>query len=242
MAILDCDYVRGLYAVYTGTNDAPLVDPLNNLPRVKFHAALRYLGAQKISTTVDLRPGTWTTAPNIKQSLGPHGKAFVPLVLAVVWIDGKPVPAHAPFLVLGRYENLIFDVYADATNIYISLAGDMDSDDARPTIASVPIDLYVCNMGVTAAGAAVFPPTVNNFDATPTRLRVGQFDSNDLHFAVNATGPVSFYRGKSIEIEVAGNCLGVWQSVNGYAVSAIQGRSYLESTIFTATTTRTVAK
>jgi hypothetical protein len=80
---------------------------------------------------------------------------------------------------------------------------------------NIAFDFYVCNVGLTAAGAPVLPSTFQGVDATPTRFRCGKFDSVNKHLAWDATGDISFYQWHSISVQAIVNGLALRQSVNG---------------------------
>jgi len=240
MAVLDLDAKRGLFACYTGMQDeAPLTSPLTNLSRVKWHASLPYLGAgPKTTRVVNFNWRTWTATPNTHIKLVTHGKSFRPLVLGTVWLQGKPVPAHASFMVPFpglsgsiALEILSVSLYSDATHVCLGLNSltqlffpEANVSNVTP-IETATLEFYVCNMGVTASGAPVLPPSIAYFEATPDRMRCGQFDTNDQHFARNdAAGDVVFHnRSPSIRADLIGGAAGnlrVSQNTAGYGFIA----------------------
>lgn len=236
MAVLDFDAKRNRYAVYTGSSDAPLTDPLDNLPNVKWHASLPYIGtdARRIVTT-DLNPRNWTDKGASPKRLVAHGKNFRPLVFGSVTIGGRRIPIMGNFLVKVQATVISMFVYTDTTHVLL----DWDIRLTQPISTQAlngRFEIYVCNMGLSAGNVPINPPSFDGVEITPSRFRAGTYDTNDQHFAYDADGPVLFYTGQSMDVDRTVNALGIRHAVAGYNVT-------LDSTsTFSAPVVRSVAK
>lgn len=224
MAILDFDAARNKYAVYTGSqDDAPLVNPLGNLSRVKWHADLQYIGiTDTVSLTTNVNPKNFASEGYTfwEKPLFSHGKSFRPLVLGVAWINGYPVPTNGNILMNFGAAKILFSVVATTTQVVFKVNQRLTPPGNPLPNGNVNIafDFYVCNVGLTAAGSPVLPSTFQGVEATPTRFRCGQFDSLDKHLSFSSAGNVSFYQGHSISVQALANGLALRQSVNGLTV------------------------
>ena len=211
---LHFDGTANKYAVYIdGAGTAPLTDPLNNLSFVKWHASLPYLGATKVSLTWNFTSGAVYT----------HGLSYRPLVIGVAWIGGNPVPMLGMFTVKRGPSGYgyMYGLSSDATSIRIDEYDTSEGFYSNVTLAltdTITVDLYICNTGLDSSGAVVNPPTFNGIEATPTRFRAGQFDTNNKYFSADAAGTEIFYQADSIKIDVF-NYLGITQHVGSHWAS-----------------------
>lgn len=219
MAFLDLDGGNNRFAIYTGNDSAPLTNPLGNLSRVKWHADFPYVGAEPVKiVTTDINPRNWPNKGANAKALIAHGKSFRPLVFGSVTIGGARVPIMGNFLAKVQATYLSLFVYTNATHVMLDW-------DARLTLPiseqalNGRFEIYVCNMGVTAGGSPVYPPEYNGCEVTPTRFRAGSYDTDDVHFAHDATGPLMFYRGASMAVQQTANALAIRHAVPGYSVS-----------------------
>lgn len=237
LAFLDLDAGANRYAVYTGTDDAPLTNPLGNLSRVKFHADFPYVGAEppKIVTT-DLNPRNWGASKGADpKALVAHGKSFRPLVFGSVTIGGEVVPIMGNFLV--KVQATIISLFVYTTTTHVMLDWDVRLTKPISTQAlNGRFEIYVCNMGLTAGGSPVYPPEYNGCEITPTRFRAGTYDTNDKHFSYDAAGSLMFYRGASMLVERTANSLAIKHTVPGGHSVALD-----TSTSFTASVVRAKA-
>lgn len=226
MAVLYFNAQTNTYSVtQEGRGMAPITDPLNNLPYVKWHASLPYVGMDHHRVSVDLRMSTWTTEGRV---LGfpmlAHGKPFRPLIIGVAWIAGKPVPLQGGVVVAWggtRHSGSLYIVNSDETYVRLENFGDFDDVYASDTLVSpvVDFDLYICNFGLDANGGAVTPPKINGLEATPTRFRCGQFDTINRYLSQDDLGDLRIYTDASIGVEVY-NFLGLTQNVGAYWVTS----------------------
>ena len=228
MAVLDFDGGRGKYAIYTGSqDDAPLVSPKTNMPRVKWHADFDYVGiTQTLTVNFDLYPPNWAEYPAQSKAIVAHGAAFKPMIMGYILIDGSKVPLHGSFI----RGATMFSVYVDGTNIrirYTVLRGSFAI--GQGITAPATLVAHVCNVGISSTGAYVRPPYTQGVDVTSSRFRAGYFDTNDKHAIVDPLGDVLFYKGKSLDIDVGFEDVqpyyamcGVVQNVNGYVQQALK--------------------
>lgn len=220
MAFLDLDAGNNRFAIYTGNDDAPLTNPLGNLPRVKWHGDFPYVGAEPVRVvTTDVNPRNWSGKGVNPKALFAHGKSFRPLVFGSVTIGGERVPIMGNFLAKVQATYLSLFVYTTTTHVMLDW-------DARLTLPistaalSGRFEIYVCNMGLTSGGSPVFPPEYAGCEITPTRFRAGSYDTDDMHFAADAAGPLMFYRGASMFVQQTGNALAIKHAVpGGYSVA-----------------------
>ena len=224
MARIDLDASRNKYAVYNGDlSDPKLLNPLANLPSMKWHADLEYIGAVKtIVVTLDLDVRTWPGGA-IDRAVVSHGMGYRPLILGYIEIGGKVVPTQGEFLVQMGTGVWSYNFYADATSIRLR---------AQPcqyltTFKSTPITatLHVCNVGTDSTGQPVRNKTpYAGLEVTPTRFRAGTFDTDEKHFSVSSAGLVMFYTGASLNISLGYSLahpycfLGIIQNVLTYSV------------------------
>lgn len=80
----------GAVAIWTGADDAPFLDPLNNMSRVLFHSLLRYPAiVAEASGTLSLPARGANTIGVAGYNLFAHGRSGTPLVLGYVVIGGQ---------------------------------------------------------------------------------------------------------------------------------------------------------
>lgn len=254
MARIDFDAARNKYAVYEGaTSDGKLLNPLDNLPSIKWHSDLEYVGAVKtLRPTFNLDVRTWPGGA-YDRALVAHGMSYRPLLLGSVAFGGHVVPAQGDFLVtMAGGTACSYNFYADATNIRVR---------AEPLqfttfFKSIPCTatLHVCDVGMTANGNPVRKTRLTGIDISPDRFRAGYFDTNDQHFIASGSGNVVFYRGRSMDVGLGYGLenvpkMGFVQNVLGYSCTQADVAAGVEGGYFSGTnaafqpvTVRTVAR
>lgn len=216
MPTLDLHGGINKYAVYTGTSDAPLTNPLGNLGALLWHSDLKYIGVrQTVTGSINLDPttsgwvGTKTTVVNgagvtstiytypYTRTLLTHGQSYAPYFLGYISIGGAKVALNGSFL-HGYHE---YNIYSDATGIKILC--DAVIRRSFNYNLSCPFVLRVLNAGTTSSGAAVLPTFFNGFDATDTRMRCGYFDTNNQYLIKATTGDMRFHQGRTIDVQIS---------------------------------------
>jgi len=129
---LRADGVTGDVAIYSGSDDLPLSDPLGNLSRVRFHSDLEYVAViSTVSGTLNLpgRPPS-TEFHQEAHTLFAHGRPGFPLVFgritglresgAIIPIPGSPVLSGSVPVQFNDYGFGRFVILgADATNVVL---------------------------------------------------------------------------------------------------------------------------
>lgn len=209
MPTIDLNGAINKYAVYNGATDAPLTDPLNNLPDLLWHSDLMFIGAVTTLTgTVDIGGGTWTSIPGDfngadEKTIVPHGQSYTPLFLGSLSIGGENVPAQGTFYVRPNGHSRgtgCYNIYCDATNIKISrkfLYGL-----GTPTTTNINYSIDILNVGLDGAGAFSYPASYSGFDATPTRMRCGYFDTDHKHYVETPSGDRGIIQGASLDVAI----------------------------------------
>lgn len=215
MPTLDLHGGINKYAVYTGTTDAPLTNPLGNLGALLWHSDLKYLGVrQTVTGTLNLNPLTsgWVGTSVIgRNSAGPvtiitypyvktlftHGQAYAPYFLGYILIGGVKVPLNGSFV----YGYHSYNVFSDATGIKVSCERAI----ARTFNYSVSCSfvLRILNAGTNSAGAAVFPTYFAGFEATKDRLRCGYFDTDNRYLIKSTAGDMRFHKDRTLNVQIA---------------------------------------
>lgn len=216
MPTLDLHGGINKYAVYNGTSDAPLTNPLGNLPNLLWHSDLLYIGrVTTITGTVNLNPFTsgWSAFPYTRV-LAAHGRSYRPILTGWITVSGVNIPIGGSFLATapganGAYQ---FNVYCDATNILITC--DTILGNWAATAVNCAYTIYVMNIGTNAAGALVMPTYFDGFDATTTRMRCGYFDTDVQYLVQNNAGSIGFPTGPTLQAT-----LGNPRSVSGTYLS-----------------------
>lgn len=243
MARIDFDASRKKFAVYTGgVSDSKLLNPLANLPSIKWHSDLEYIAAVKtLTASVDLSIATF--GASLEKALVAHGMPYRPLVLGHITIDGKTVPIQGDFLVaMSAGDVCAYNVYADATHVRIRCEPCQFSTSPRTVVATVV--MHICNVGVSSSGSIVrYAPRYAGLDVTRDRLRAGYFDTNNKHFSVSSGGLVMFYKGRSLEIGLGYSLqhnyvyLGFTHNVAGYSCTFASAVAGVEGGFFSGTST-----
>ena len=206
MPTLDLDGVADKYAVYNGTSDAPLYNPLANLSSLLWHSDLQYIGVQNmVAGTVNLDPLTsgWVgtsfsggvTYP-YTYTLATHGLSYSPYFLGYIDVAGEKLPLNGSFL----YGYNAYNVYSDATGIrlvcdrLVPLSFDYN--------VACPFSVSILNSGTDASNAAVAPSYFNGLDATPTRMRCGYFDTDNRYLIKATSGTLRFHSDATIDVQI----------------------------------------
>lgn len=215
MPTLDINGAINKYAVYNGTSDAPLTDPLNNLVGLLWHSDLPYVGVSSTVTgTVNLDPltsgwvGTTTTGKNFQgpvtiitypytYTLTTHGQSYAPYFLGYIVINGVKVPLNGSFL----YGYHTYNVFSDATGVRIICERAVAKTFTYNLSCSFV--LRILNAGTNAAGAAVLPTYFQGFDATTTRLQCGYFDTNNLYLIKSDAGDMRFHSSLTLDVQIS---------------------------------------
>lgn len=240
MARIDFDAARNKYAVYEGaTSDGKLLNPLDNLPSMKFHSDLEYIGGVKVlRVTFNLDVRTWPGGL-LDRALISHGMSYRPLILGSIAFSGYVVPVQGDFLVtMSAGDTVAYNIYADATAVRIRAEPLQFQTSSR----SVPCTatLHVCDVGMTSNGNPVRKTRLTGIDITPDRFRAGSFDTNDQHFIAASSGDIVFYRGKSMDISLGYGVenvpkVGIVQNVIGYSCASADVAAGVEGGYFNGT-------
>lgn len=226
-------------------------DPVANFGQWRWHNGVDYLGWSSLVTgTVNLNKdsGSWTDTSDsvagvssITKTLFAHGRGFAPVLMGYIVIGGAKVPAVGNALYLGQqyvqvtntYVSLMvgLNIWADSTNVYITVTNLDRVGGYFNVTTNVNYGVYVCNMGLTSAGAVVRPPLNEAWDLTPERLKSGRFDTTFGYFNRDDAGDLLVYKGRSIDCQVGANrslnssytSTGLVLNVNGYQSSATRG-------------------
>lgn len=214
MPTLDLHGGINKYAVYNGTSDAPLTDPFNNLSNVIWHSDFVYIGAQQTVTgTVNLDPltsgwvgteitvtGSGGTSTVISYPytyrLATHGLAYSPFFQGYIQVSGERLPINGSFL----YGYHSYNVYSDATGIYLVCERLVAISFNYNLVCN--FSLRILNAGTNAAGTTVLPSYFVGFDATPTRMQCGYWDTNNRYFIQDAGGELRFHTGATIDVQI----------------------------------------
>lgn len=113
----------GKVAIYTGSDDDPFDDPIDNLSRVLFHSELTYpaiIATQSGTLSLPSRGANVQLVTGY--NLFAHGQAGAPLVLGYVTVGGTRVPLAGSVPVQGddRGWGRWLALGADTTNVLIS--------------------------------------------------------------------------------------------------------------------------
>jgi hypothetical protein len=229
MTTLDLDGIANKYAVYNGTSEAPLYDPMNNLPNLLWHSDLPYIGAkQTISGQVNLDPtttgwvgttitlynyagqpiGTTITYP-YKFLLTAHGQTYAPFFLGYIEVNGEKLPVNGTFL----YNYHMYNVSSDEYGIYLTVERLVSIAATYNVVCNFKI--HILNIGTDTNGNQVLPPFYNGFDATEQRMQCGYFDTNNKYIIKSALGELIYNTGVTLEVVitqpkyVSATCYGV---------------------------------
>lgn len=211
--------------------DPQFTDPVNHLGANKFNTAFKYLGVVRtFSGAIDLNVlnGGWSSvAAGYQKTILAHGLGYAPIIAGYIAINGINVPLHGDFLapfVPGSPITFIHNVWADATNIYIT-AQQTRSVISTSIANNCGFVIYAMNIGRSAAGAVVLPSFYNGFYVSPTYFKAGYVDTSKYGMInQDVAGALRFYRGPSMSVQLGyypSNhnymIVGVAQNVNGYS-------------------------
>lgn len=209
MPTLDLHGGINKYAVYNGATDAPLLNPLANLPNLLWHSDLPYIGkVATLSGTIDLnhQSAGWSgsTFPYTK-IIGPHGQPFIPIILGDLTIGGNTLPAQGTFFAHPATLTgaLQYNIYADET--YVKIQCDLVYAKVG-TYSAIPCtyNIHIMNVGIDGSGNHVEPTYYPGFDLTATYLRAGYFDTLATQYMIkDAAGKIGFTSGSTIKASIA---------------------------------------
>lgn len=125
----------GKVAIWTGTqNDAPFMNPLGNISRVKFHSDLDYVRVTSLRSytlTIPAIPasGSGQSDPGVRAksyTLGAHGQRRTPFCIGKIVVQGIPLAFTGSVLVHNTQSTQQPDMFgrflalgADAVNLYV---------------------------------------------------------------------------------------------------------------------------
>lgn len=159
----------GKAAIWTGADDAPFINPLGNLARVKFHSDLEYMRVvATLSKTVALpaipSTGSGQSDPGCRSAtynLGAHGQGRTPFVLGKIVVNGVPVAFTGSVCVHQNPYNANayrgsgarwLSLGCDAVNVYIneySMQSGFDPDRWEPRPAQTfAVTLYITDVSL----------------------------------------------------------------------------------------------
>lgn len=215
MPTLDLHGGINKYAVYNGSSDAPLTDPFNNLSSVIWHSDFPYIGVQQTVTgTLNLDPltsgwvGSQTVGVDIngnqvfgvgypyKLTLANHGLSYAPFFQGFIQVAGERLPVNGSFL----YGYHSYNVYSDATGVHL-LCERLVSIAFNYNLAC-PFSLRILNAGTDANESTVLPPFFVGFDASPTRMQCGYWDTNNRYLIQDGAGELRFHTGPTIDVQI----------------------------------------
>lgn len=118
------DGVAGKAAIYTGTDDAPLTDPRNNIARLKFHSDFAYPSIiAEYSGSLAMGATTQNARRLVTNRVRAHGRAGIPWVLGSFTVNGIAVAACGTVPVQQHLHGYGFarwlSLGADATHVII---------------------------------------------------------------------------------------------------------------------------
>lgn len=123
---LDVDGAAGRLAIYTGSDDAPMTNPLGNLSRVKHHSSLDYTSVVMTAGKIQ-QSGTLTLpargAGQMAQAAYPlfsHGRVGVPLVEVSIYYRNQWLALNCSVPVQGAGVYRWLTGGADGTYVYIN--------------------------------------------------------------------------------------------------------------------------
>lgn len=93
------DGKKGFVAIYEGPIDPAVEDnPIDHLDKLTFHSDLDYIGLPRVRKTYTLPAVSGSYFKSETVNLGPHGKPFTPIILAVLrdWDNGDGNPVDLP--------------------------------------------------------------------------------------------------------------------------------------------------
>lgn len=175
------DGAAQIAAVWTGEDDAPFWDPLGNFPRIKMHSALDYIGiAAEYTGTIDVAD-LWV--PEITFNLAAHGLPYTPIVFLSITAAGVVLPVLGT-MPLRRPDNGNGSVFslsagADATNVLLHCY--VLKSQNQPNSEMIAWRALVANMGIDASGNMVRPGFTDITEMTPSRVRIGRFDTDQRY-------------------------------------------------------------
>lgn len=216
------DGVKGIVAVYTGTEDEAVEDnPLDHMDRVILHSGLPYVEAVNVVSGSTAMPAPVGTAYGLvsEVNLFAHGLPYVPLVIphltdiydiyGTVW-DRIPAAGSIPNwkenpnLYQNGVDVGLTSIFADGT--HVKAITFFEPQFYVVKLNTITWRVYVTN--VALEGAVVNPPTgtdrivIDNDEITVD----GKFSSHSTHFSEGGTGTKYFMpNGQTLTAEIYGN-------------------------------------
>lgn len=172
---LKADGNSGRVAIYTGSGDAPLFNPIGNIGRVLFHSSLEYPAIKQIRTGVITLParganGWFQTAHN----LFAHGEGGFPMVLGrITNLAGDPALVGS-FPIQWQRNGFARWISLGANSTHVILH-EQCSTAVGISFGAVAVAWEVYVFDILLGGSGSFPsPTAYRIRITPTFMEAGR--------------------------------------------------------------------
>lgn len=131
---LDIDGKRGIVAIYSGADDAPMGAPLSNIARLSYHSGLDYISVvtdRTGSQPVQLAKRKRNTRGTATTKLFSHGRVGVPLVFGAFRIGGDWISSAGGIPIQQTHGTCRWiTIGANASDVFLqeqwAASGDMD--------------------------------------------------------------------------------------------------------------------
>ncbi len=227
---MNIDGVAGVAAIYTGSDDLPMDDPLDYVGRLKFHSGLHNIAILSVHTgQITLPAVSANSSYQSNYDIIAHGLGTTPYVegrvtkiggtdvsipfagsIVVVQQSGGPFPAETPAFMR------ILNLGADDTNVIINEYSVAHLDVAYSSV-TIDWEVYVTDVTFPDGPPATPPEEGVMVDITEDRVILGEgrFDTERRYIRSDAPGVThELVRGYTWRLATSGHLLS-WKSSTG---------------------------